>query len=111
MLEVEVALLDSFPPVVLAIVDHRMASSAETRWPELGQYAERLNVSREKLREWPRGDLVVFAESPPVFYDVVGEFLMTQVRLPHGMPVALVAFKRTNGMVVDLGSPFTQFAS
>lgn len=79
MVEFEVALLDSFPPVVLAIVDRRFVSHVESTWTELGSFTKRMEVSKDKLKDWPRDDLVVFAESSSVFYDVVTDFLMTQV--------------------------------
>ena len=41
--------------------------------------ASTLEVKEDKIRDWPRDDLVVYAEHPSYFYDMMTRPMLAQV--------------------------------
>ena len=48
---------------------------------EVKLLASLLEVSKERIRDWPREDLVVYSEHPSYFYDMMTRPMLTQARL------------------------------
>lgn len=42
--------------------------------------AQRLEVKEEKLRDWPKENLIVYSEHPSYFYDMMTKPMLAQAR-------------------------------
>ena len=65
---------------VLAVVNKRLAKALLKEQPDIETFARRLDVTRDRIATWPSDSLVVFAEHPSLFYDLMTDQLLDQVR-------------------------------
>lgn len=79
VVDIKVILPDTAPPSVFAVISKKLVSQMKNEWPEVELFCKRLEVVRERIKEWPRDDVTVYAESSAVFFDFVTDFLITQV--------------------------------
>ncbi len=65
---------------MLAVVNKRLAKSLLKRQPDIETFTRRVEVARDRIASWPADTLAVFAEHPSVFYDLMTDQLMNEVR-------------------------------
>ena len=68
---------------VLAVVNKRIAKSLLKRQPDIEKFARRVEVARDRIATWPGDALAVFAEHPSIFYDLMTEQLLSEVRTEY----------------------------
>ena len=66
---------------VLAVAAKRQAKALVRLQKDVEKMAPRMDVARDRIAAWPSDQLVVFAEHPSLFYDLMTEQLMDQVRV------------------------------
>lgn len=67
------------PPIVLAIATPGLAKQLHTELPDLKAFARKLEVTKDRLAQWPFGKLSVLAEQSSTFYDLMTPQLMELV--------------------------------
>lgn len=65
-------------PQVLAVIAKRLAKPLMRKQPDIEKFAKRVEVTRDRIATWP-SDLVVYAEHPSIFYDLMTDQLLEQV--------------------------------
>ena len=65
---------------VLAVAAKRVAKSLVKTQTDIERFGKRVDVTRDRIATWP-SDLVVIAEHPSIFYDLMSEQLLEQVRV------------------------------
>ena len=70
---------------VLAVVNRRLAKSLLKRQPDIEKFARRVEVGKDRIATWPGDVLAVFAEHPSIFYDLMTDQLLNEVRFPRGI--------------------------
>ena len=48
---------------------------------DVKEMTTKLTVDEKALKDWPSGDLVVYAEHPSYFYDIMSKEMLSQVDL------------------------------
>ena len=79
---------------VLAVVNKRLAKSLLKRQPDIEKFGRRVEVGRDRIAAWPNDALSVFAEHPSVFYDLMTDQLLNEVRIflwPRSRPASASA--------------------
>lgn len=60
---------------------------------DLKRFAPKLEVKEDKIKDWPADSLVVFAEHPSYFYDMMSKPMLAQVDTLANEHLARVAMR------------------
>ncbi len=62
-------------------MNKRLAKALLKAQPDIETFARRVDVTRDRIATWPSDSLAVFAEHPSIFYDLMTDQLLDQVRV------------------------------
>ena len=71
---------------MLAVAAKRQAKALVRSQRDVEKMAPRVEVARDRIAGWPSDQLLVYAEHPTLFYDLMTEQLMDQVHTRLCLP-------------------------